>query len=118
MAECDAGVPAFCGPLSAARAWRTWLLRSTRAGYHAAAGRAGEAAWRLGVLFSFLLVRGRAAARRADRTFPEQQGSRYRIFVVLGQRELDAPMGRRQERTHSFPGAFPGRRYRIHSLFG
>ena len=86
------------GSLSAASSLRSRVLRLARSGD---ADRAGGSRARIRhpwVLLLLLLVQRQAAARAAARRSAAIRPTRFSLLRVLGERELDAPLGRRRPR--------------------
>src|SRR5215471_15911398 len=81
--------------LSAARARRARLLRPTRNDHARRAGRARSLVRRPRLLLLLLLVRRAAPAAAPAGRSTAERSARLPVLRMLGQRELDAALGRR-----------------------
>ena len=91
------GVPRFQGPLSAADPTGSWLLQPRQRRADAPAGGDGARRRRLWLRFLLLLVQWPAPAGAAARALPGRSQHRHAVLPDVGERELDAAVGRRGE---------------------
>ena len=116
VAQRGEGTAALSGALPAPPAGRSRVLRPACARSAPAAGGAGRTLRAVGILLLSLLVQRSpvdAASRGGDARFGE---ARFPLHALLGQRELDAGVGRRRAGGTDPAGVLRGGRPRAHPL--
>src|SRR5438094_10647633 len=99
MGQRAAGEAQLRWPLPAARADRAGLLRSARPGNARSSSESRARARHPRLLLLLLLVQRQAIARPSARRGRPIGSARLSVLRVLGERELDAALGRRQRRA-------------------
>src|SRR5258708_1928938 len=111
MDAVESSAAAILRTLSAASAGAAGLLRPALAGSAFAPGCAGRSAWHPRLLLLLLLVRRQEIALSSSRRYARQRRAGFSFLLLLGQRELDAPLGWRgkgdADRAALRPGAGP-----------